>query len=92
MEVLFCTVVAMGLTVGCLPRGCCIESSCSCYQHCIVLDSTIVVALSGVEAAMVVVAVAEALALRALALAGEGPLLLAAALLWLLFLVQFVAA
>jgi hypothetical protein len=85
MEVLFCTVVAMGLTVGCLPRGCCIEGSCSCYQHCIVLDSTIVVALSGVEAAMVVVAVAEALA-------GEGPLLLAAALLWLLFLVQFVAA
>jgi hypothetical protein len=57
-----------------------------------VLDSTIVVALSGVEAAMVVVAVAEALALRALALASEGPLLLAAALLWLLFLVQFVAA
>jgi hypothetical protein len=42
--------------------------------------STIVVVLSRAEAAVVVTAVVEALALRVLALAGKGPLLFVAAL------------
>jgi hypothetical protein len=83
--VLLCTAVAMVLTVGCLPRG-------TCYRHCPVLTSTTTVALVGVEANEVVAPTAEALALRVLALAGEGLLLLAAALLGLTFIVQSVAA
>jgi hypothetical protein len=54
--------------------------------------STTIAVLSGAEVAVVVATVAEALALRVLALAGEGPLLLAVAPLGLLFLVQSVAA
>jgi hypothetical protein len=83
--VLLYTAVAMVLTVGCLPRG-------TCYRHCPVLASTTTVALIGVEANEVVAPTAEALALRVLALAGEGLLLLAAALLGLTFIVQSVAA
>jgi hypothetical protein len=73
------------LTVGCLLRG-------TCYRHCLVLVSTTVMVFIGAEAAEVVATTTEALALRVLALAGEGPLLLTAALLGLSFLVQFVAA
>jgi hypothetical protein len=76
-------VVAIGLTVGCLPMG-------TCYRHCLVFVSTIVVTLSSVEAVVVVATAAEALALRYLALAGEGPLLLIVALFGLLFLLQSV--
>jgi hypothetical protein len=83
--VLLCTAVAMVLTVGCLPKG-------TCYRHYLVIASTTAVALTGVEAAKVVVAVAKALALRVPALAGEGPLLLATTLLELLFPTQSVAA
>jgi hypothetical protein len=54
--------------------------------------STTIAVLSGAEVAVVVATVVEALALRVLALAGEGPLLLAVAPLGLLFLVQSVAA
>jgi hypothetical protein len=81
---LLCTAVAMMLTVGCLPKG-------TCYRHCPVLVSTTTVALAGVKAAEVVAAATEALALRVPALAGEGPLLLAAALLGLPFVVQSIA-
>jgi hypothetical protein len=56
-----------------------------------VLVSTTTVALAGVKAAEVVAAATEALALRVPALAGEGPLLLAAALLGLPFVVQSIA-
>jgi hypothetical protein len=85
VEVLLCTVVALGLIVGCLPRG-------TCYRRCPMLVSTIIVTLSSAEVAVVVAAAPEALALRALTLAHEGLLLLTAALLGLLFLVQSVAA
>jgi hypothetical protein len=81
---LLCTVVAMMLTVGCLPKG-------TCYRHCTVLVSTTAVVLAGVKAAEVVAAATEALALRVPALAGEGHLLLAAALLGLPFVVQSIA-
>jgi hypothetical protein len=84
-EVLLYIVMAMGLTVWCLPRG-------TCCQHYAVFVSTTDVALSGAEATVVVAAAADALTLSALALVGEGPLLLAAALVGLLFLVQSVAA
>jgi hypothetical protein len=57
-----------------------------------VFVSTTVVALSGVEVVVVDAAAVEALALRVHALAGEGFLLLAAALLGLLFLVQSTTA
>jgi hypothetical protein len=53
-----------------------------------VLASTTVVELIGAEAAEVVVAATKALASKVSALAGEGPLLLAAALLGLLFPAQ----
>jgi hypothetical protein len=56
------------------------------------LVSTTAVVLAGAEAAEVVATTVEALALRVLALAGEGPLLLTTALLGLSFLVQSVAA
>jgi hypothetical protein len=56
-----------------------------------VIVSTTVVALASVDAAEVVV-VAKALAFRVPTLTGEGPLLLTAALLELLFPAQFVAA
>jgi hypothetical protein len=82
-EVLFSIAVAMGLTVSCLPRG-------TCCQHYDVFVSTTTMVFSGAEAVAVVVVAAEALALRVHALAGEGHLLLAAALLELLFLVQSV--
>jgi hypothetical protein len=75
----------MVLTVGCLLRG-------TCYRHYHVLVSTTVMVFTSVEAAEVVATTAEALALRVLALAGEGPLLLPATLLGLPFLVQYVAA
>jgi hypothetical protein len=57
-----------------------------------VIVSTTVVALASVDAAEVVVVVAKALAFRVPTLTGEGPLLLTAALLELLFPAQFVAA
>jgi hypothetical protein len=57
-----------------------------------VLVSIPVVALAGAEAAEVVTAIATTLALRVPALAGGGPVLLAAALLGLPFLVQSVVA
>jgi hypothetical protein len=57
-----------------------------------VFVSTTVVVFPGAEADAVVVAAAEDLALRALALADEGPLLLTAALLVLLFPTQFAIA
>jgi hypothetical protein len=57
-----------------------------------VLAFTTIVACSGVEAIVVGVAIVKALALGVDALAGEGFLLLVAALLGLLFLVQSVAA
>jgi hypothetical protein len=66
-EVLLCTVAAMGLVVSYLPRGTC----CQSYS---VFVSTTVVVFPGAEADAVVVAAAEDLALRALALADEGPL------------------
>jgi hypothetical protein len=75
----------MVLTVGCQPKG-------TCYRYCLVLVSTTAEALTDVEVAVVVVAVAEALVLRVLAPVGEGPLLPAAALLGLLFLVQSIIA
>jgi hypothetical protein len=56
------------------------------------LVSTTIVALTGAEAAEVVATAVKALALRVPALAGEGPLLLVAALLGLPFLVQSIAA
>jgi hypothetical protein len=56
------------------------------------LVSTTAVVLAGAEAAEVVATTVEALALRVLALVGEGPLLLTTALLGLSFLVQSVAA
>jgi hypothetical protein len=54
--------------------------------------STTVAVISGPEAVVVVVAVAEALALRVPALAVQGPLLLARTLLGLIFLVQSATA
>jgi hypothetical protein len=69
------------LYVGCLPKG-------TCYQHCHALVSTTVVALTGADVVDVVVAAAKALASRVPALVGEGPLLLTAALLELLFPAQ----
>jgi hypothetical protein len=80
-EVLLCIMAAMGLTVSCLPRGTC----CRCYPMFV---STTAVVLSGAEAAMVVATIVEAFSLTVHALAGEGFLLLAIALLGLLFLVQ----
>jgi hypothetical protein len=53
---------------------------------------TIAVPLASAEAVEVVVVAMKALASRVLALAGKGPLLLAATLLGLLFPVQFVVA
>jgi hypothetical protein len=69
------------LTIGCLPKG-------TYFRHCHVLASTTVVELIGAEAAEVVVAATKALASKVSALAGEGPLLLTAALLGLLFPAQ----
>jgi hypothetical protein len=57
-----------------------------------VFVSTVVVVFPGAEADAVVVAVAEAPALKAHALAGEGPLLLTTDLLGLLFPIQSVVA
>jgi hypothetical protein len=71
----------MGLTASYLPRG-------TCCQHYDVFVSTTTVVFSSVEDATA----AEALALRVHALASEGLLLLVAALLELLFLVQSVVA
>jgi hypothetical protein len=83
--VLLCTAVAMVLSVVCLPKG-------TCYQHCPALVSTTAVALAGAKAAEVVVTVVKALVSRIPALAGEGPILLAAALLGLLFPAQSAVA
>jgi hypothetical protein len=75
----------MGLAVSYLPGG-------TCCRHYPVLVPITIAVHSGAEAALVVVTVVEVLALRVLALAGEGPLLLTVSLLGLLFLVQSVAA
>jgi hypothetical protein len=75
----------MVLTISYLPKG-------TCCRHCPTLVSTTVVVLAGAEAAGVVVAAAKALASMVSALAGKGPLLLAAALLGLLFPAQSAAA
>jgi hypothetical protein len=75
----------MGLAVSCQPGG-------TCYRCYPVLSSTTVVACSGAEAVVVGVTAAKALALGVHALAGEGFLLLAIALLGLLFLIQTVVA
>jgi hypothetical protein len=56
-----------------------------------VFVSTTAAVLSGAEVVVVVAAISEALALRVHALAGEGHIFLTAALLGLLFLIQFVA-
>jgi hypothetical protein len=80
-KVLLYIVVAMGLTVSCLPRGTC------CRRYPVFVSTTAAV-LSSVEPIVVVVAVAEAFVLRVHALAGEVFLLLATALFGLLFLVQ----
>jgi hypothetical protein len=83
-EALLYTVVAMRLVVSCLPRG-------TCCRHCPVFVSTAAAVFPGAEADAVVAAAAEALALRAHALVGEGPLLLTVVLLGLLFPAQFIA-
>jgi hypothetical protein len=85
VEVLLCTVVATGLVVTCLPRGTC----CRCYSAFV---STTDVVFPSAEADAVAVAAAEALALRALALADEGPLLLAPVLPGLPFPARFATA
>jgi hypothetical protein len=84
VEVLLCTVVAMGLVVSCLPRGTC----CRCYP---VFVSIVAVVFPGAEVDVVVATAVEALALMVCTLAGEGPLLLIAALLGLLFSAQSAA-
>jgi hypothetical protein len=84
-KVLLYIVAAMRLIVSCLPRG-------TCCRHYPMFVSTIAALLLGEEVVVIVAAVVEALALRVHAFAGEGLLLLAAALLGLLFLVQSVAA
>jgi hypothetical protein len=78
--VLLYTVVATGLAVSCLPRGSC----CRCY---LAFASTAVVVFPGAEADAVVAVAAEALAL-----ASEGPLLLAAGLPKWLFPTRFAVA
>jgi hypothetical protein len=83
--VLLYTIVATGLVVSCLLRGTC----CRCY---LAFASTAVVVFPGVEADAVVAVAAEALALQALALAREGPLLLIAGQPELLFPARFDAA
>jgi hypothetical protein len=83
-EVLLCTAVAMGLALSYLPRG-------TCCRHYLVFVYIAAVVFSGVKADAVVAAAAEAFALRAHALAGECPLLLAASLLGLLFFARSVA-
>jgi hypothetical protein len=85
VEVLLYTTVAMGLAISCLPW-------CTCCRQYLVIISLATAVFPGAEANAVVAAAAEALALRAHALADEGPLLLTTALLGLLFPVQFVAA
>jgi hypothetical protein len=84
-EVLLYTLVAMGLAVSCLPRATC----CRRYH---VFVSTAAMIFCGAKADTVVAAAMGALALRICALADEGPLLLTAALLGLLFPTQSAAA
>jgi hypothetical protein len=84
-EALLYTLVAMGLAIRCLPRG-------TCCQHYPVFVSTATMVFPSVEAHAIVATAAEALALRVHALSVEGPLLLTAVLLRLLFPTQFVAA
>jgi hypothetical protein len=83
--VLLYTVVATGLAVSCLPRGTC----CRCY---LAFVSTVAVVFPSAKADAVVAVTPEALALRALDLASEGPLLLAVGLPKLLFHARFAAA
>jgi hypothetical protein len=78
VRVLLCTVVATGLAVSCLSRG-------TCCRRYLAFVSTIAVVFPDAEADAVVVVAAKALALSALALASDGPLLLAAGLPELLF-------
>jgi hypothetical protein len=83
--VLLCIVVATGLAVSCLSRG-------TCCRRYLVFASTAIVVFPGVEADAVVAVVVEALALWALALADDGPLLLIAGLHELLFPARFAVA
>jgi hypothetical protein len=78
-------VVATGLVVTCPPRG----TYCRCYSAFVSIADVV---FPSAEADAVAVAAAEALALRALALADEGPLLLAPALPGLLFPARFATA
>jgi hypothetical protein len=80
VDVLLCTVVAMGLTVDYLPRG-------TFYRQYLVFASTAATVFPDAGAATVVAGVTEARALRESALTGRGPLLLTTTLLRLLFLV-----
>jgi hypothetical protein len=75
----------MELAVSCQPGG-------TCYRCYPVLVTTTVVAHSGAEVVVAGFDVAKVLALEVHALANEGFLLLIAALLRLLFLVQSIAA
>jgi hypothetical protein len=79
------TVVAMGLALSCLPRG-------TCCRRYLAFVSTAAMVFLGAEVDAFVFVATEALALRALALAGEGPLLLALGLPELLFPTQFAVA
>jgi hypothetical protein len=79
------TGAAMGLAINCLPGG----TWCRSYAMSV---STIVVACSIGEAIAVDVVATDALALRVHALASEDFLLLATALLGLLFLTRNAAA
>jgi hypothetical protein len=75
----------MGLAVSYLPWG-------TCCQDCPMFVSIAAMVFPGVEADAVAVAVVEALAFRAHALAGEGHLLFIAILLGLPFPSQSIAA
>jgi hypothetical protein len=70
----------------------CVIDFFGCGWIWLLVVSTTALALAGAEAAEVVVATAKALESRVPVLAGEGPLLLTAALLELLFSAQYTAA
>jgi hypothetical protein len=85
MKMLLYIGADMGLAVSYQPKG-------TCYQSCPLLASTTIVVRSGVEAVVVDVAVAKALALGVHALADEGFILIAVALHGLLSLVHSTVA
>jgi hypothetical protein len=89
VEVPLCIGAAMGLATDCQPGGTCCRC-CPMFAG-VVASTTAMVSSGAVEAAVVDVAVAKALALKVHALVGEGFLLLAAALLGLPFLVRSAA-